>query len=169
MQPPIVRLLRQIVQAPLFELPEPRLARSRRGVATLDAAFEGLLNRFRERRLATGANPRTVAKEVSQLRSLAHCESAGTADSPTTRFSTPEALAKALLEPGTTIARSTGRARLVAAQRFLRLCSAELGIDDSTWFVDVLDQLLPQGPRQGWHSAGTLVVNADGQVNRDPT
>jgi integrase len=46
----------------------------------------------------------------------------------------------------------------VAAQRFVRLCSGEVDIEDAEHFLAALDRLLPARSRRDWHSAGTIVA-----------
>jgi len=67
-----------------------------------------------------------------------------------------------LLEPPVPISRATGRARLVAVQRFLRVMGPAMGRDPAADLA-VLDTLLPARASPGWHSAGTLVA---GQASR---
>jgi integrase len=62
------------------------------------------------------------------------------------------------LEPNGLISASTGRCRLVAAQRFAGLCGDQVGIADVERFPVDLDSLLPTHSRRDWHSAGTIVA-----------
>lgn len=117
-----------------------------------------LLTRFRESRTRAGGHPRSVAREISQLRSLAH--EAGSADAPLSLaalFGDLGAVAHALCEPRVPIARSTGRARLIAAQRFIAVVCPAFGCDSRADLAR-LDALLPVRPCTGWHDAGTLVA-----------
>src|SRR5829696_4573769 len=84
------------------------------GRRALDRESEGLLREFKERRLTDGAHPRSVQREVSQLRAVAR--ESGSMDQPAvlrTLLADVGLIAQALREPGTTIARTTGRARLL--------------------------------------------------------
>lgn len=145
------------MQARLFDLPPSAGVRPRHPAGKLDCDSETLLELFRGRRLANGAESQTVAREVSQLRSLAREATAKRAAELRGLFSEARALARALLEPAAPIASATGRARLVAAQRFVRACGREIGIDASA-FLDALDALLPARTPRDWHTAGTLVA-----------
>lgn len=124
----------------------------------LDEESETLLAWFRKARAETGTHTRSVAREVSQLRSLAR--EAGGVDAPlplAVLFADLVAVARALCEPRLPIARSTGRARLVAAQRFIAVIGPVLGRDDAADLA-CLDVLLPARPQTGWHDAGILVA-----------
>jgi len=68
-------------------------------------------------------------------------------------------MARVLLEPRVAIARSTGRARLRAVQRFIRIVGPELG-RDSAADLSALDALLPARPPAGWHTSGVLVAGS---------
>jgi len=68
----------------------------------------------------------------------------------------------ALLEPPTPISRATGRARLVAVQRFLRIMGPVHGRNPASDLA-ALDALLPARAASGWHTVGTLIA---GQVAR---
>src|SRR5947208_3188928 len=59
------------LQPSLFESHSPRASGGQANREPLDAASEGLLTCYQHRRLDAGAHPATVAREVSQLRSLA--------------------------------------------------------------------------------------------------
>src|SRR5687767_1482561 len=88
----------------------------------------GLLAHFRSTRAAEGAHPRSVGREVSQLRALVR--EAGTVDPAVTLrtvLADLELLAHSLREPTAAISRSTGRARLLAAQHAIRILSPTLG------------------------------------------
>src|SRR5258708_6715840 len=105
------------LQPALFDSPSPRGpgGHARRG--PLDAVSEDLLACFQRGRLDAGAHPVTVAREVSQLRSLAReLQVEGPLQA---LFRNPATLARVLLEPGAPISAATGRCRLVAAQRFV--------------------------------------------------
>lgn len=132
----------------------------------LDGDSECLLDAFRGARAAEGAHPRSVVREVHQVRSLAR--EAGSLQSPmplAELFADPARLARALIEPTRPVARSTGRARLVAAQRFIRFVAPSLGRDAN---VDqrALDELLPLSRPSGWHAHGTLVAGYPGRRRR---
>src|SRR5204862_391926 len=81
------------------------------------------------------AHGRTVAREVSQLRSLARQAPPTGGSRLQELFADPGVLARTLLHPAAPIAASTGRARLVAAQRFVRACGSEVGVRDGDEFV----------------------------------
>jgi len=126
--------------------------------APLDEGSELLLARFREIRAGTGAHPRSIAREVSQLRSLAREAGRGSTPLPLVDlFHDLNALARVLCEPSLPISRSTGRVRLIATQRFIAATSPIFGRDAGTDLAR-LDALLPARPRTGWHDAGTLVA-----------
>jgi integrase len=146
-------------QPRLFSLPVSARASSRSVARKLDIDSEELLERYGRRRLASGGTARTVARETSQLRSLARGVVEGETSGPIglrSAFADARVVARALLEPATPISWSTGRARLVAAQRFSRECCRELGIDPVT-FLHTLDELLPARSSREWHSSGTIV------------
>src|SRR4051794_1378569 len=84
----------------------------------LDEASEALLTRYRAVRSASGGQDRTVAREMSQLRSLAR--ELGSNAPLTAVFRDAATLARLLLEPSGVVSASTGRCRLVAAQRLVR-------------------------------------------------
>src|SRR5690349_6667719 len=76
---------------------------------------EQLLTEFRDARLAQGASPQSVRREMSQLRAV--IREAGTMDQPAGLggiFDDLGLVAHGLREPERPIARTTGRARLVA-------------------------------------------------------
>jgi integrase len=144
------------MQPHLFELPAQRTGEARTRGGALDPASEVLLARYRERRLLGGGHPSTVSREASQLRSLTR--ELGASQPLAAVFRNAASLARVLLEPSGVIAASTGRCRLVAAQRFVRLCSGEVHIADAAHFLAALDRLLPARSRRDWHSAGTIVA-----------
>ncbi len=122
----------------------------------LDPSSQALLDRYRDLRLINGGHPGTVAREVSQLGSLVR-ELGATASLPGV-FRDAPTLAGLLLEPSALVSASTGRCRLIAAQRFARLCGDEVGIADGDRFLIELDRSLPARTRRDWHSVGTLVA-----------
>ena len=75
-------------------------------------------------------------------------------------FAEPPAVARALLEPTRTIAWSTGRARLVAVQRFVRECGRDIGIPSPLEFLEALDALLPARTPRDWHTVGTIIAGS---------
>ena len=130
-------------QLSLFE--EHRDAATRR---TLDPTSAALLERFRTQRLAEGAHPHSVQREISQLRSLVREAGADDYPLPLARFIGDLArVAQALAEPRVPIARATGRARLIAIQRFIRIIGPTLN-RNAEHDLAHLDSLLP-----GQHSA----------------
>src|SRR4051794_5479085 len=89
-----------------------------------------LLATFQESRAAEGAHPRSVRREVGQLRALVReAESAGRFVTPQMLVEDVDLLARLLREPATMISRSTGRARLLAVQRFISIVGPLLGRD----------------------------------------
>jgi integrase len=138
----------------LFSLSAPGSSRR----LELDQESEAWLKLFSHVRLAEGAHPRSVTREVSQLRSLAR--EAGFNEMSTSLsvlIKDPVAIARALLEPTQLISRSTGRARLVAVQRFIRVVAPTQGLNA----IDVLGRLevlLPSTRSRGWHDAGIVVA-----------
>jgi integrase len=77
----------------------------------------------------------------------------------------PRVLARVLREPHQPIARATGRARLVAIQRFIQLLGPSLGQDPDA-VLAMLDSLLPMRPAVGWHSTGTVLAGSLGRRRR---
>jgi integrase len=150
------------MQAPLFDLPARSRSLVRRVSGKLDAGSEALLEQYRQSRLVAGATPATVVREVSQLRSLARSVAGTQAAALRTLFSEASTVARALLEPSAPIAASTGgRTRLVAAQRFVHTCGAEVGIADPATFLNALDEQLPRRVVQRWNAAGTIVAGVN--------
>ena len=122
----------------------------------LDADSLELLEAFRHHRLLVGAHPRSVQREVSQLRSLAR-EAGDRSPTPLRQlFNDPPSIARALTEPRQSISRATGRARFIAVQRFMQSIGPRLGRRPSTDMAS-LDSLLPQKRPSGWHSASVDV------------
>jgi integrase len=152
-------------QLPLFS----SSTTDRAAPARCDAASERLLAAFGHARLAAGAHRRSVAREVSQLRALAR-DAGRPGDSVplAAMVSDPAMVARLLLEPPQPIARSTGRARLVAVQRFVRVVAPALGMDAATEIAR-LDALLPAWRQSGWHDAGTVVAGEVGRRRLGPT
>jgi integrase len=74
-------------------------------------------------------------------------------------------LAQALREPATLISRPTGRARLLAVQRFIRIVGPLLGRDPNAGLA-ALDARLPARRSSGWHTTGTLVAGSPGRRRR---
>ncbi len=80
---------------------------------------ERLLEAFHQARLAAGAHPRSVGREISQLRSLARdAELRGNPSTFEALASDMALVARLLLDPATPIARATGRARLEPVMDF---------------------------------------------------
>lgn len=146
-------------QLPLFSADRPPLDQP-------DADSEQLLASFRDARLAEGAHAQSGRREVSQLRAL--MREAGSAGEPGTLrelVADLDLLPRVLSEPRATIARSTGRARLLAVQRFIRLMGRTLGRDPIADLA-ALDARLPARRPNGWHTTGTLVGGAPGRRRR---
>ena len=136
------------------------------GRAPLGPESERCQEVFRRSRIAEGAHPRSVAREVSQLRALAReCAILGGQPSLAVLLNDIERLAQALLEPSHPIARATGRARLLAAQRFIRIVGPMMGRDPAA-DEEALDALLPCRPSNGWHARGTIVAGMPGLRRR---
>jgi len=144
------------MQLRLFDSPATAKIPARADREKLDGESEALLRRYRDARLATGAHPRTVSREVSQVRSLARAR--GDSMPLVELFAEAGTLAQALLQPAATIAASTGRSRLIACQRFVRECGPAVGIPDAEAFLAGLDELLPARTHREWHSAGLIVA-----------
>ncbi len=131
-----------------------------------DVDSELLLDRFRDARLAEGAHAQSVRREVSQLRAV--IREAGGAGQPVTLrelVADLDLLARVLCEPRAAIARSTGRTRLLAVQRFIRLMGRTLGCNPAQ-HSDALDARLPAKRATGWHTTGTLVGGTPGRRRR---
>lgn len=132
----------------------------------LDPDSEQLLCLFEAERLTQGAHPRSVAREVSQLRAVAR--EAGTAGEPLALrvlLANLALIAHVLCEPRQLVARSTGRARLLAVQRFIQVMAKSLGRQPAQDLVE-LDSLLPARRSTGWHDRGTLVAGSTARRRR---
>lgn len=80
-----------------------------------------------------------------------------------------ELLAPALRAPAASISRSTGRTRLLAVQRCIRVLGPSLGRDPGADLA-ALDAQLPARRSSGWHTTGTLVAGRAGRrCRRGPT
>ena len=131
-----------------------------------DHDSERLLVMFEDARIAEGAHPRSARREASQLRAL--LREAGSIGQRTTLralFADLELLARLLREPATAISRSTGRVRLLAAQRCIRIIGPVLGRDPAADMA-TLNALLPARRSTGWHATGTLVAGSPGRRRR---
>jgi integrase len=146
------------LQPTLFNLPSSQTTDGRFPRGPLDPASEALLIHYRQSRLDAGANPNTVAREVSQLRSLARAAEGQVALQAL--FADPLVLAQALLDPTAPISASTGRCRLIAAQRFIHQFGARVGIENISQFLAALDRLLPARTQRDWQASGTIVAGA---------
>lgn len=125
-----------------------------------------LLDRFKERRLQEGAHPRSIARERSQLRSLVReSREVGGPCELHTLFASLDVVAKVICEPLTPIAASTGRARLIVAQRFIRLLASIDG-DDAEDRIAQLDALLPSVRPRNWHQAGSVTAGSRNRSRR---
>jgi integrase len=136
------------------------------GSCRLDPVSERLLASFQDVRLAQGAHPRSARRETSQIRAV--MRDAGMQESPTPLrdvFADPSAIARALTEPTVPIARSTGRTRLLAVQRFIMVMGAMLKREPVADLA-ALDVLLPAHRSAGWHTAGAMVACAPGRRRR---
>lgn len=77
-------------------------------------------------------------------------------------------VARVLSEPRTMVARSTGRARLLAIQRFICTIGPGLGVEpDET--LRALDASLPAGPARAWHRTEIRIAGATGRRRRGPS
>ena len=152
-------------QLPLFSsIPPATTAR-----VPSDARSAELLDAFRRVRLLEGAHRRSADREVSQMRAIAR--EAGTVGAPapmTELLGDLSRVAQVLLEPKRPIARSTGRVRLLAAQRFIRIVGPAVGRDAAAGLA-TLDALLPSAAARGWHVTGTVVAGQPGRGRRGPT
>jgi len=152
-------------QLPLFSV-AAHAARSTPGPGLLDADSEHLLTEFQAARRARGAHHRSVRREVSQLRSIVRDAAL---DGRTVTLRTLVAdlalIARVLTEPATPVARSTGRARLLAVQRFIELVGRSVDRDPAEDLA-ALDALLPAHRSAGWHSIGLVVAGATGRRRR---
>lgn len=132
----------------------------------LAATSEHLLKVFRAARIAQGAHPRSVARELSQLRAIARDSGGAAGPVPLTDlFANLGLVAASLREPPRPVARSTGLARLRAAQRFIQHIGPLLGRDPAA-DLQTLDALLPARRRTGWHDVGTVVAGTKGRRRR---
>jgi len=153
-----------VSQLPLFS--EAHSADSQIDTHQREPESERLLVLFRDSRLVQGAHPQSVRREVFQLRAV--MREAGAEGRPVALgalFADLALIARVLREPRAPIARSTGRARLLAVQRFIRLMGRTLGRDPATEFT-ALDALLPARRSAGWHTTGTLVAGSPGRRRR---
>jgi integrase len=131
-----------------------------------DDDSEHLLATFQDARVTEGAHLRSARREAGQLRALLREAGAiNPASTLRTLFADPDLLARLLREPVTMISRSTGRVRLLAAQRFIRTVGPMLGRDPATDLA-ALDMLLPTRRSTGWHTTGALVAGTPGRRRR---
>lgn len=126
---------------------------------------ERWLDTFRATRIHDGAHPRSVAREISQLRSMAREVSNGSKDGVILIITEPRLVAHALCEPRRSVARSTANARLVAVQRFINVVAPLVG-HDPTHAIQTLDALLPQSRSVGWHTLGAVVSGSSARSRR---
>jgi integrase len=132
----------------------------------LDDESERLLRQYAQERAKEGASRQSVLREVSQLRSITReCGCPDRARPLASLFTDMGQIARALQEPSTPISRSTGRARLIAVQRFIRIIGPGLGRAADSDLV-TLDALLPVRRSAGWHTTGTLVAGETGRRRR---
>ncbi len=129
----------------------------------LDAKSERLLQEYGLKRANQGASQRSVLREISQLRSIARaCGSPDVPPALDKAFNDVNSIARVLREPEMKISRATGRARLVAAQRFYRVMGPVIGREADADLV-ALDALLPARRSTGWHSVGTMIAGERGR------
>jgi len=157
--------MRYVSQLPLFSR-APNTDAAPAEARSPDAGTERLLAAFRDERLAQEASHQSVRREVSQLRAVVR-EAHAVDPSVSLRalFSDLGLIARTLSEPLAPIARATGRARLLAVQRFIQLMGRTLGRDPETDLA-ALDALLPARRSTGWHTGGTLVAGTSGRRRR---
>ena len=132
----------RVSQLPLFSVAADPVG-SARGLCRPDPESEHLLAAFQVARLAQGASPQSVRREMSQLRAV--MREAGVEGQPAALwglFADLGLVARVLCEPRMQIARSTGRARLVAVQRFIQIVGSTLGRDPDADLA-TLEALLP--------------------------
>jgi integrase len=155
-----------IIQQPLLELEGVACRHHSPPRVPLEEDSERLLQAFRQARLESGGTLASVSREVWQLRSIVRvgCHMHG-ATTLATLVKNPSGLAAALSHPPTEIARSTARARVVAALRFIQTMGPQLGLD-SPVLVDEVIRHLPTRPTAGWHRTGMLQVGT--QARRRP-
>lgn len=153
-------------QLPLFDL-DGEIPSDRQ---PLDAKSERLLQEYGQKRESEAASERSVSREISQLRSIARsCGWPGTPLPLDRAFDDVSLIARVLREPEKPISQATGRARLLAAQRFYRVMGPALSFQGNTDLA-ALDSLLPARRSTGWHSAGTMVAGERGRRRmRGPT
>lgn len=117
-----------------------------------------LLEIYRSNRMLEGAHPRSVKREISQIRAIAQeCRMIGGVVEIADIFADLGLVATALLEPSKPISRSTGRSRLISIQRFVRITSSYFDCDARD-MLEHLDALLPSKSDTSWHSSGILVA-----------
>lgn len=135
-----------------------------------DSDSEQLLTMFQDSRLAQGAHARSVEREVSQIRAV--MREAGSEGQPAALRALVADLkltAQVLREPRHMIARSTGRARLIAVQRLIQIMGRALGRDPIK-DLKTLDSELPGRRSTGWHATGALVAGTpERRRRRGPT
>ena len=127
-----------------------------------DSESEKLISRYVEHRATEGASHRSLLREASQIRSVAR--ECGWPKRPlplSVMVTDLGSIARALSEPHTPVSQATGRARLVAVQRFLRIIGPAFAGDPSADLI-ALDALLPARRSAGWHTEGTLVAGGLG-------
>jgi integrase len=131
-----------------------------------DADSEQLLARFRDSRLAEGAHAQSVRREVSQLRAvMREASSRGQRVTLRALLADLDLIARVLCEPAAPISRSTGRARLLAVQRFVRVMGRTVGRSPAR-DIEALDACLPARRASGWHMTGMLVGGSPGRTRR---
>jgi integrase len=131
-----------------------------------DDDSERLLAAFANARASEGAHPRSSKRETSQLRALLR-EARAIHEGVTLRalFADLDLLARLLREPASMISQATGRARLLAVQRFIGAVGPALGREPLTDLA-ALDARLPTRRSTGWHTTGTLVAGTPGRRRR---
>ena len=114
-------------------------------------------------------HPRSAARDVSQLRSVSR--EAGVPDAPmplAKLVADVREIARVLSEPRTMVARSTGRARLLAIQRFICTIGPTVGVEPEET-LRALDASLPAGATRAWHRTGILIAGTTGRRRRGPS
>jgi integrase len=125
-----------------------------------------LLVMFEAARVAEGAHARSVKREVSQLRSvLREAKMVDPTVTLRTLLADVDLLARCLREPSAMISRTTGRVRLLAVQRCMRVIGPPLGRTPEADLA-ALDARLPGRRSTSWHTTGTLTAGTSGRSRR---
>jgi integrase len=155
-----------VSQLPLFSLATKAGGAPSAAKGRPDPDSERLLTAFSDARLGQGAHPQSVRREVSQLRAvLREARAINPSVALRSLLSDLELVGRALREPLVSISRATGRARLLAVQRFIWIMEPSQG-RNPTADLRTLDVLLPARRATSWHTTGTLVAGSAGRRRR---